>query len=117
MNCRPSRRIPPPSSSRLPRIPHREAYRAAYVDGLSHVLDAVLASGAGVRRVLFVSSTAVYGDAGGGWIDESTTPEPGGFSGRIIREAEELLYSRLRGTGITPVCCGSAASTVRAGPG
>ena len=83
--------------------PTEDAYRAAYVDGLAHVLDAVLASGAGVRRILFVSSTAVYGDAGGGWIDERTTPEPGGFSGRIIREAEELLYSRLRGTGITPV--------------
>ncbi|MGP4032922.1 SDR family oxidoreductase [Pseudarthrobacter sp. 1C304] len=83
--------------------PTEAAYRAAYVDGLSNVLDAVLASGAPVRRVLFVSSTAVYGDAGGGWIDESTTPEPGGFSGRIICEAEELLFSRLDGTGITPV--------------
>ncbi|WP_344364435.1 SDR family oxidoreductase [Arthrobacter humicola] len=83
--------------------PTEDAYRSAYVDGLAHVLDAVLASGATVRRVLFVSSTAVYGDAGGGWIDERTTPEPGGFSGRIIREAEELLYRRLSGTGITPV--------------
>lgn len=83
--------------------PTEAAYRAAYVDGLSNVLDAVLASGAPVRRVLFVSSTAVYGDAGGDWIDESTTPEPGGFSGRIIREAEELLFSRLDGTGISPV--------------
>jgi nucleoside-diphosphate-sugar epimerase len=83
--------------------PTEEAYRTAYVDGLSNVLDAVLASRASVRRILFVSSTAVYGDAGGGWIDERTTPEPGAFSGRIIREAEELLYSRLRGTGITPV--------------
>lgn len=83
--------------------PTEDAYRAAYVDGLSNVLDAVLDSPAPVRRVLFVSSTAVYGDAGGSWIDESTTPEPGGFSGRIMREAEELLYSRLRGTGITPV--------------
>ena len=53
--------------------------------------------------MLFVSSTAVYGDAGGDWIDETTTPEPGGFSGRIIREAEDLLVSRLDGTGITPV--------------
>src|SRR6478609_7000520 len=82
--------------------PTKEAYRAAYVDGLSNVLDAVLASGAHVRRVLFVSSTAVYGDAGGG-IDERTAPEPGGFSGRISREPEELRHSRLRGTGITPV--------------
>jgi nucleoside-diphosphate-sugar epimerase len=83
--------------------PTEDAYRASYVDGLSNVLDAVLASDAGIGRVLFVSSTAVYGDADGGWIDESTTPEPGGFSGRIMREAEELLFDRLRGTGITPV--------------
>jgi nucleoside-diphosphate-sugar epimerase len=88
--------------------PTEDAYRAAYVDGLANVLDAVLASrggpdGGSVSRVLFVSSTAVYGDAGGGWVDESTTAAPGGFSGRILLEAEELLHSRLRDTGITPV--------------
>lgn len=83
--------------------PTEAAYRGAYVDGLSNVLDAVLGSGVSVRRVLFISSTAVYGDAGGDWIDERTTPESGGFSGRIIREAEEILSSRLGGTGITPV--------------
>ena len=83
--------------------PTEEAYRAAYVDGLARVLDAVRASGAPVRRVLFVSSTAVYGDAGGGWVDETTAPNPGGFSGRIILEAEQLLADRLRGTGIAPV--------------
>jgi len=91
--------------------PTEEAYRAAYVDGLANVLDALerarehdgVALPSLVRRVLFVSSTAVYGDAGGGWVDESTTPAPGGFSGRIIREAEELLLKRLQGTGLTPV--------------
>jgi nucleoside-diphosphate-sugar epimerase len=91
--------------------PTEDAYRAAYVDGLANVLDALerarehdgVAPPSQVRRVLFVSSTAVYGDAGGGWVDESTTPEPGGFSGRIIREAEELLLKRLQGTGLTPV--------------
>jgi nucleoside-diphosphate-sugar epimerase len=83
--------------------PTESAYRAAYVDGLARVLDAVAASGAPVRRVLFVSSTAVYGDADGGWVDETTTPNPAGFSGRIIREAEDLLFSRLRGSGVTPV--------------
>lgn len=83
--------------------PTEAAYRAAYVDGLAHVLDALERDGVTPRRVLFVSSTAVYGDAGGGWVDESTTPAPGGFSGRIIREAEELLVSRLHGTGTAPV--------------
>lgn len=79
--------------------PTKDAYRAAYVDGLAHVLDAIERDGATPRRVLFVSSTAVYGDAGGGWVDESTTADPGGFSGRIMREAEDLLHNRLRGTG------------------
>jgi len=83
--------------------PTEEAYRAAYVDGLARVLDAVLASGAPVRQVLFVSSTAVYGDADGDWVDETTAPNPGGFSGRIILEAEQLLAERLKGTGIAPV--------------
>jgi nucleoside-diphosphate-sugar epimerase len=83
--------------------PTETAYRAAYVEGLSHVLDALERDGVSPRRVLFVSSTAVYGDAGGGWVDEGTTPVPGGFSGRILREAEEVLRARLRGTGSAPV--------------
>lgn len=83
--------------------PTEAAYRAAYVDGLSHVLDALERDGVTPRRVLFVSSTAVYGDADGGWVDEGTMPAPGGFSGRILREAEELLTNRLRGTGTAPV--------------
>ncbi|UZX02065.1 SDR family oxidoreductase [Arthrobacter sp. CDRTa11] len=78
--------------------PTETAYRAAYVDGVSHVLDALERDAVTPRRVLFVSSTAVYGDANGGWVDESTTAEPGGFSGRIMREAEELLHHRLHGT-------------------
>ncbi|CAH0272415.1 hypothetical protein SRABI83_03685 [Arthrobacter sp. Bi83] len=83
--------------------PTEAAYRAAYVDGLSHVLDALVRDGVTPRRVLFVSSTAVYGDAGGDWVDESTTPAPGSFSGRILREAEDLLLTRLHGTSTTAV--------------
>jgi nucleoside-diphosphate-sugar epimerase len=59
-------------------------------------------------RVLFVSSTAIYGDAGGGWVDESTQPDPGGFSGKVLVEAEELLHARLAGTG-------TAATALRLG--
>ena len=78
--------------------PTEAAYRAAYVDGLAHVLDALERDGVTPRRVLFVSSTAVYGDAGGGWVDESTTAAPGGFSGQTLLEAERLLAGRLSGT-------------------
>lgn len=83
--------------------PTEAAYRAAYVDGLSHVLDALERDGVTPRRVLFVSSTAVYGDADGGWVDERTTPAPRSFSGQTLLEAENLLAERLRRTLSTAV--------------
>ena len=83
--------------------PSEDAYRAAYVRGVSSVLDALERDGVTPGRVLFVSSTAVYGDAGGGWVDEGTTPAPGGFSGRILVEAEELLQARFHGTSTTSI--------------
>ena len=81
--------------------PSEEAYRASYVDGLTHVLDALERDGVQPGRVLFVSSTAVYGDAAGGWVDEGTPAVPGGFSGRVLLEAEELIQARFRGTATT----------------
>lgn len=81
--------------------PTEDAYRGAYVRGLANVLDALERDGVTPERVLFVSSTAVYGDAGGGWVDEGTAAFPGGFSGRVLLEAEELLHARFEGTGTT----------------
>ncbi|MGO4702739.1 SDR family oxidoreductase [Dyella sp. 2RAB6] len=65
------------------------AYRAVFVDGLKHLLDAL--SGAPLQRVLFVSSSAVYGEHGDGWVDEETPPAPPGFNGRVLLEAEQWL--------------------------
>jgi nucleoside-diphosphate-sugar epimerase len=81
--------------------PSEEAYRASYVDGLTHALDALERDGVQPDRVLFVSSTAVYGDAGGGWVDERTPAAPGGFSGRVLLEAEQLIQARFSGTATT----------------
>ncbi|MFJ6077221.1 SDR family oxidoreductase [Pseudarthrobacter sp. NPDC092419] len=83
--------------------PTEAAYRAAYLGAVNHVLDALVRDRITPKRVLFVSSTAVYGDADGGWVDESTMPNAGGFSGRILVEAEDLLRSRLAGTGTAAV--------------
>ncbi len=62
-----------------------EAYRAAYLDGLGNLLQRVRA-----RRLIFVSSTAVYGQDEGEWVDENSPTEPQGFSGRTLLEAEAL---------------------------
>ncbi|RJS45989.1 NAD-dependent epimerase/dehydratase family protein [Nocardioides cavernaquae] len=74
-----------------------DAYRAAYVGGVARVLEALSRDGVVPRRVLFVSSTAVYGSTSGD-VDEQTPAEPTAFNGRVMREAELLLLSRLEGT-------------------
>jgi nucleoside-diphosphate-sugar epimerase len=68
------------------------AYRAIFVEGLQHVLHAL--DIASLQRVLLVSSTAVYGEHGGAWVDENTPPSPPGFNGRVLLEAEQWLASQ-----------------------
>lgn len=70
---------------------HDEAgYQLAYVEGLRHVLAWLAEHGQRPRRVLFVSSSGVYGQQDGEWIDETAPAEAPGYSGRIMREAEQL---------------------------
>lgn len=68
------------------------AYRGVFVDGLNHVLDALDTNR--VERIVFVSSSAVYGEHHGDWVDEDTPPAPQGFNGRILLEAEAALAAR-----------------------
>lgn len=68
-----------------------EAYIGAYVRGLDNLLMALV--GQDIRRILFTSSTAVYGQADGEWIDESSPTEPAHFSGQRLLEAESLLQA------------------------
>jgi nucleoside-diphosphate-sugar epimerase len=63
------------------------AYRAAYVDGLAHVLHAL---GAPPGRLVYTSSTAVYAQADGSVVDEDSPATPAGFSGLRLLEGERL---------------------------
>lgn len=71
--------------------PSDAAYREAYLDGLANLLAALNATGQRPRRLLFTSSTAVYAQSAGEWVDESSPTHPTHFSGRRLLEAEELL--------------------------
>ncbi|MGN6229375.1 MAG: NAD-dependent epimerase/dehydratase family protein [Dyella sp.] len=87
----------PPGITQLVHLPTpgaRDAatYRAVFVDGLRHVIAALDA--ASLKRVLFVSSTAVYGETGGAWVDEQTPPDPPGFNGAVLWEAERWLAAQ-----------------------
>jgi nucleoside-diphosphate-sugar epimerase len=67
-------------------------YRTAYVQGLSNLLEALDRQGHRPVRVFFVSSTAVYAQRRGEWVDEASPAEPDHFSGRQLLEAERILF-------------------------
>ena len=70
---------------------HDEAgYRSAYVEGLRHVLAWLAERGQRPQRLLFVSSSGVYAQADGEWVDEQSPAEASSYSGRVMREAERL---------------------------
>jgi nucleoside-diphosphate-sugar epimerase len=68
-----------------------EAYRRAYVDGLARLLERLARQAEPPRRVLFTSSTAVYGQQAGEWVDESSPTEPPDFGGRRLLAGEALV--------------------------
>src|SRR5450432_565716 len=63
-----------------------EGYRRVYFSGVQNLLGALHP-----RIFIFSSSTSVYAQVGGEWVDEEGTAEPGHEAGRILREAEELV--------------------------
>jgi nucleoside-diphosphate-sugar epimerase len=73
---------------------HDEAgYRAAYVQGLQHVLEWLNDYGQAPKRLLFVSSSSVYGQQNGEWIDETSPTQAAGYSGRVMLEAEQVALN------------------------
>ena len=82
---------------------HDEAgYQAAYVDGLTHTLAWLKQNGQQPKRLLFVSSSGVYGQKNGEWVDEMSPAQATSYSGRIMLEAEQVALKS-----------GIPASTVR----
>lgn len=95
----------PSTFGRLPDVPTalvyaasadegtEQAYRRAYVDGpralLEHYHRSCSRSGQrAIDRVVFVSSTAVYGERAGAWVDECTAVASEGFRAKLLGEGE-----------------------------
>lgn len=74
------------------------SYRDVHVHGLGRVLDAL----PGQPRVIFSSSTGVWGDDTGQIVDETTPAHPTREAGSVLLEAERLLHDRTgnRGTAL-----------------
>jgi nucleoside-diphosphate-sugar epimerase len=70
-----------------------DGYRAAYIQGLQHVLEWLGDYGQVPNRVLFVSSSSVYGQQEGEWVDETSPAVASSYSGRVMLEAEQIALN------------------------
>ncbi|MCB1767788.1 MAG: SDR family oxidoreductase [Candidatus Competibacteraceae bacterium] len=67
-------------------------YEAAYVAGVRNLLNALRQAGQQPKRLLFTSSTSVYAQYRGEWVDEDSPAAAASFSGRCIRAGEQVLW-------------------------
>ena len=74
-------------------------YRDAYPVGLRNIVNA-LHDSSEATRLLFVSSTGVYGQDDGSWVDESAATTPTRFQGARMVEAEHIALD----SGLTASC-------------
>jgi nucleoside-diphosphate-sugar epimerase len=63
-----------------------QSYRAVYETGLNNLLARLPDT-----RWIMVSSTSVYGQTHGEWVDEDSVAEPGNVTSGLIRQAEQKL--------------------------
>jgi nucleoside-diphosphate-sugar epimerase len=69
-----------------------EAYEDTYLSTVRS-LRRILKGLPRLGQILYTGSCSVYGDAGGGWVDESTPPAPGDRHGEILLRAEQELLA------------------------
>ena len=69
--------------------------REVYVDGLQNVLHKIEKR---FGQLIYISSTGVYGNADGDWVDETSPTDPQRPGGRACLEAERLIQKGSSGS-------------------
>jgi len=77
-----------------------DAAREVYVDGLENVLTEYERRDRTPDRLVYTSSTGVYGDHDGGWVDEDTPLDPTTPKTEVLAEAERVARERAAAAGI-----------------
>jgi nucleoside-diphosphate-sugar epimerase len=77
-----------------------EAAREVYVEGQRTVLEHFAGRADPPERYVYTSSTGVYGDHGGDWVDEVTPLSPATGKTEVLAEAEEVALEGAADRGI-----------------
>jgi len=71
-----------------------DAAREVYVDGLETAIDHFWSRSDAPDRLVYTSSTGVYGDHDGDWVDEETPLSPQTEKTQVLAEAERVARER-----------------------
>ena len=71
---------------------NEQSYRDIYESGLNHLLKHFSRAGSNPQWI-FVSSTSVYGQSQGEWVDEDSIAQPANVTSQLIRQAEQKLLA------------------------
>ncbi|WP_394347458.1 SDR family oxidoreductase [Halorhabdus amylolytica] len=66
------------------------AARETYVEGLRTAIEHFAGRGSTPERLVYTSSTGVYGDHDGAWVDEETPLSPATEKAQVLAEAERI---------------------------
>ena len=67
-------------------------YRRTFNDSF-RCLEQLLPQLPALQQIIYTGSCSIYGDAGGGWVDESTCAQPRDEHGAVLLEAERQLLA------------------------
>jgi nucleoside-diphosphate-sugar epimerase len=68
-----------------------DAYRLAYEVGITNLIQALLSQKQNIQRIFFISSTGVYAQNSGEWVDEESETEPNHAAGEYLLQGEHRV--------------------------
>ncbi len=78
-----------------------DAARRVFVEGIQAVLAEFGSRDDPPTQFIYTSSTGVYGDHDGEWVDEDTPPNPTSAKTQVLREAERVVREDAQSVGMT----------------
>lgn len=80
-----------------------DAYQKVYLEGTATVIDWLRSQSLKSARYLQISSTSVYAQTDGSWVNEESPAEGAGETGRIVAQSEMLLFEAHRSWGFPAI--------------
>ena len=74
-----------------PRTRNENVYNNVFLKGIRNLVECMKQNKYETKKIFFISSTSVYGQNSGEWIDENSTTKPKSSTAKIILQTENYI--------------------------